>query len=284
MSQDLMNKRLKLKDKLQRRIREYRYVVTKGCGNCRCSNPYCKSNLMNKHKHYTGSEASKLALKMVTLKHKHCKHFKQKYVHQYAKDLVFGYHHQQKQLLISDDIIHLCLLYYHLNTIIIEVSKDKSMDKPISRLLPNKIILNIELTDTVKHVKCLITNTLPNEIEICQIVLVLDQNNYQNTLQNGKTLIEYKIANAAKLTYYVSDNIFIKTLMGRRMVVPIGRNETVQSIKRKIEEQEGIPTEVQRLIWRGHRLHDGKLSNYNIQCGDTIHLALDRGPCPLRGF
>ena len=62
-------------DRLKLIIAYNRKIVTKGCGNRLCTNPYCKSNRVNKYKLYTDSEASKLALKMTKSKHKKCAEF-----------------------------------------------------------------------------------------------------------------------------------------------------------------------------------------------------------------
>ncbi|KOB69490.1 Ubiquitin/40S ribosomal protein S27a fusion protein [Operophtera brumata] len=52
-------------------------------------------------------------------------------------------------------------------------------------------------------------------------------------------------------------------------------SETVDNVKAKIEEIEGIPAEQQRLIYGAKEMESGrKLSDYNIQEDSTIHLML----------
>lgn len=65
----------------------------------------------------------------------------------------------------------------------------------------------------------------------------------------------------------------IVSLTGEEKTVDIEASDTIWTVKERVEEQEGIPPEQQRLVYQGKQLrNDRTVESYNIAGGSILHV------------
>ena len=149
------------------------------------------------------------------------------------------------------------------------VFNNKVLESYDDFVFPKYETINIQMIKREYHVKLTINevNLYGNNYDIVP--------QYIHDFMEHDMTIKFKDAEPFMFENVAKYQIYVKTLVGKTLIISIKKDTMLSELKVKVMEKDGIPVDQQRYIYAGIQVDDSKpLYEFNIKRESTVHLVL----------